>query len=469
MTKKKTSTKDSRPPLVQAPTEALDFKKEFVDVRRAATDNIGGTLPIPTQQLIPVKKKATAKSMKGKKFKSSDLTVDSFANFTARLGIQADNLSSGGYYNLGPFISRNRLELEAAYRDSWIVGAAVDCIAEDMTRDGMVLLSESKPGDIEKLQVAMSEMNIWHDLCMSIKWARLYGGCLAVMMIDGADYKTPLNIETIGKDKFKGLVVLDRWMVQPSMGELITDLGKDIGKPKFYEALPGVSVFPTMRIHHSRVIRFDGIELPYYQKLFENLWGLSVIERMLDRLMAFDSATLGAAQLLYKAYLRVIKVKGFREALALGGKTEESVIKQFMYIRMMQNNEGITVLDGDDEFDVHAYAFAGVSDALQQFGQQISGATGIPLVRLFGQSPAGLSSTGESDLRNYYDHILKLQETMLRPQMDKLLAVISRSVLGGDLPEDLEFKFVPLWQMSEKEKAEIASTDATAKHDPHCP
>lgn len=390
-------------------------------------------------------------------------TADSFSNFTARLGVQEGgrNQISDSYYNLGPFISRNRLELEAMYRSSWLVGQVIDTIAEDMTREGISLHSELKPDDIAKIQVAISEFSIWQDLCSTLKWSRLYGGALAVILIDGAKYETPMDIEKIRKDQFKGLVVLDRWMIQPSMGELITDICKDIGKPKYYEVLSGVSSFPSAKIHYSRVMRFDGIELPYYQKLFENLWGLSVVERMLDRLIAFDSASAGAAQLLYKAYLRVIGIKGLREALATGGAEENAVIKQFQYIRRLQTNEGITVLDSEDEFQTHQYTFSGVADMLQQFGQQISGATGIPLVRLFGQSPAGMSATGESDLRNYYDKINKDQENALRPQMDKLLAVIAKSVLGFDLPEDFQFSFIPLWQLSETEKSTIASTDTT--------
>ena len=422
-----------------------DFDKDFVKKRNMSADNIGGIKKPPKN--LP------------KKLKNSGLSTDSFANFTARLGIQTNNISSQGYYNLGPFITRNRLELEAAYRDSWVVGKAVDCIAEDMTRDGITMYSEMKPKEVQELQVAISEFGIWHDIGSAIKWGRLYGGCLAVIMTDGANYEKPLNIEAIGEGSFKGLVVLDRWMVQPSMGELITELGKDIGKPKYYQALPGSSVFPSVKIHHSRCLRFDGIELPYYQKLFENLWGLSVVERMLDRLMAFDSATQGAAQLLYKSHLRVIGIKGFRDALAMGGKTEDAVIKNFQYIKLMQTNEGLTVLDAEDTFNIHTQSMAGMSDALIQFGQQISGATEIPLVRLFGQSPSGFS-TGDTDLRNYYDHVYKLQENQIRHQLDKLLAVMSMSVLKSALPDDFEFKFVPLWQMSEKEKSEIASADA---------
>lgn len=69
---------------------------------------------------------------------------------------------------------------------------------------------------------------------------------------------------------------------------------------------------PARSIHHSRLIRFDGVTLPYQQAQTENEWGMSIIERIWDRLTAFDSATMGAAQLVYKAHLRTMKIHKLR-------------------------------------------------------------------------------------------------------------------------------------------------------------
>lgn len=396
----------------------------------------------------------------GKNLITDKKTLDGFMNVTAKLGISQDNMSSTGHYGLANFISRNRQELDAAYRGSWLVGRVVDAIAEDMTKDGVTFFSEMLPDEMQKIQSCISDNGVWQSISDAIKWSRLYGGALAVILTDGANYEKPLNINQIGKRTFRGLLVLDRWMVMPSMGDLITEVSKDIGMPKYYQVIPGISSLPGMKIHHSRCLRFDGIRLPHYQKLFENLWGLSVVERMLDRLLAFDSATQGAAQLLYKAHLRVISVEGFREALSIGGSTEESVIKQFDWIRRMQTSEGITILDAQDKFEQVTPSFQGIAELIDQFATQISGATNIPIVRLFGQSPAGFS-TGETDLRNYYDDVNKLQENVLRPQLNKLFEVISRSVLGDRLPEDFEFEFNPLWTLSDNEKSEIGGRDLT--------
>jgi uncharacterized protein len=267
------------------------------------------------------------------------MTKDGFSNVVAKLGIGNDNMMGFGHYAATSFISRDRQQLDNAYRGSWLIGQVVDTVAEDMTRDGVTFNSEMKPDDISKMQIVLSKQAVWHSLANTIKWARLYGGALAVILTEGANYEKPLRLEQIGKKTFRGLLVLDRWMVEPSMGELITDINKSMGMPKYYKVLTSVPSLTGLKIHHSRVIRFDGIELPYYQKLFENLWGLSVVERLLDRLLAFDSATLGAAQLLFKAHLRIIKVDGLRDALSQGAANESAIIKWFENIRRLQSNE----------------------------------------------------------------------------------------------------------------------------------
>jgi hypothetical protein len=203
-------------------------------------------------------------------------------------------------------------------------------------------------------------------------------------------------------------------------------------------------------------LRFEGDDLPYYQRLSENLWGLSVLESVFDRILAFDSSTQGAAQLVYRAHIRNLSIQGLREIIGTGGKMLEALIEQIEWMRRWQGNEGVTILDAEDRFESLQYTFAGLDTVLIQMGQQISGALQIPLVRLFGQSPAGLNSTGESDMRMYYDGILSQQERHLRPPLEVLIRVIAKSE-EVKLPENFNFDFVPLWQLAPEQKASISA------------
>ena len=387
-------------------------------------------------------------------------TFDSFQNFMTRTGIGTGSAQDGATYGFNP-ITRNRTMLEFAYRGSWIVGQAVDTVAEDMTREGIEIHSDMAPDEIEEIIETADELQVWDTLCDTIKWSRLYGGAVAVMLIDGQKLDTPLKLDTIRKGQFKGLIDIDRWFLQPSMNQMVRDFGPHYGMPEFYDVMANGSNLPTARIHYTRIIRLHGVDLPLNQRFSENGWGQSVVERLWDRLVAFDSTTNGAAQLVHKAHLRTYKVESLRELIATGGKALEALTKQIDMIRQFQSNEGLTLMDAKDEFEANQYTFSGLSDMMLQFGQQISGALQIPLVRLFGQSPAGLNSTGESDLRNYYDGIKQQQSRRLGSGVRTLYEVIYRSVRGKE-PSKWKIGFKPLWQLSDEQKASITNQITTS-------
>jgi phage-related protein (TIGR01555 family) len=388
-----------------------------------------------------------------------NLTTDAISNFVARLGITNQNLLAFSGYDYTP-LSRMSMMLEWAYRGSWIVGAAVDCVADDMTRAGIQPNSDTDPDDIEKLFSTMHDLCFWQRLNETIKWSRLYGGALLAMMIEGQDMAMPLDPETVPQDGLRGFLVLDRWMVQPTFAQLVLDPGPDYGMPVFYDVIANAPFMPRQRIHFSRVMRMDGVVLPFRQRLAENGWGMSVVERIYDRLIAFDSGTLGASQLLFKAYLRTYKVNGYRDLLGAGGELHERFASSMELMRLLQSNEGLTVIDKEDEFETHQYSFAGIPDTLLMIGQQVAGALGIPLVRLFGQAPAGLNSTGESDFRNYDYMIHAAQEARLRRPLTLFFKVLWQSVLGHEPPPGWNFGFNSILVLNEMEKAEIAQRDA---------
>jgi phage-related protein (TIGR01555 family) len=393
-------------------------------------------------------------------------TFDGFDNFVSKLGLNnANTLSAGQYvFNL---VTRNRILLEAAYRGSWIVGALVDSVAEDMTRAGVNVSTAKGDKNIKEFKNAVSRLKISQSLCFGIKWGRLYGGSIAVLQVKGQNLATPLNLETIAKGQFQGIVTYDRWQLNPVLTDLI-DSGPDMGLPQYYDIVgdpraaepEAKTATGQLRVHFSRLVRFTGIELPYYQAITEMMWGESNLERLWDRLIAFDNATMSSASLIDRANLRTVGVDGLREIIAAGGEAQAGLLAQFEMMRALQVNEGLTLIDKEDTFQSTSYSFAGLSDMMLQFGQQLSGAAKIPLIRLFGQAPAGLGADGEEDIRLYYDSINAEQEAKLRNGWELIIKVMWRSCFGEDCPDDMEFAFVPLWQMSATDKANNGKTIA---------
>lgn len=388
--------------------------------------------------------------------------ADSFQNFGLNLGMGTQNALSGSTYGFNP-ITRVKILVEWIYRGTWIGGAAVNHRAEDMTRAGVQVNTTMPPDDVEKLTTSYSRKGMWRGMKLTKQWASLYGGAIGVLLVDGQRLDEPLRVETIGKGQFKGMAVLDRWMVDPSItaGGLVDEMGPHLGQPKYYAVRSDSSMMPGGRIHYSRCLRLLGDEMPYWQSVMENLWGTSVYERIYDRLVAFDSATQGVAQTCYKSYVRTYKIEKLRDLVTAGGPAYQGLLRYVQMMRTFQGIEGVTLIDGKDDFVAHTpNATPGMSEALVQFGQQLCGALRQPAVRLFGMSPAGLNSTGESDWRNYYDGVNVDQEAELREFVDLTLRVNAMSE-GLKLPDGFGFNFTPLWQMTSKEKAEVAAQKTT--------
>lgn len=398
-------------------------------------------------------------------------TFDGYQNFLSRVGINTNNVSAASTYDFD-LISRNRVLLEAAYRGSWIVGVMIDCIAQDMTKAGVDITTTDK-SDLKILEKEMTRLQIWRSLGLNEQWARLYGGSCGFLQIKGQDVTTPLDPETVAKGQFLGIAVFDRWQLQPDLASLIQS-GPNMGLPEYYQIVSDPRNYgsqPTdegeitvyTKVHYTRMVRSIGIQLPFYQAITEQLWGESVLERLWDRLISFDNASLSAGQLIDRASLRMVGIEGLREIIAAGGKSLAALEAMFDKVRELQTNEGLTILDKNDEYQTTSYSFAGLSDMMLQKLQELSGAIGAPLIRLIGQLPAGLGGgNGDADLRMYDDNIHALQEAKLRDPLDTIFKVLWRSTYGKPLPNDFNFTFKSLWQPDPKTKAETANTNAQA-------
>jgi phage-related protein (TIGR01555 family) len=84
-------------------------------------------------------------------------------------------------------------------------------------------------------------------------------------------------------------------------------------------------------------------------------------------------------------------------------------------------------------------------------------ASGIPMTTLFGESPGGLSATGEHSQQNWDDTVDAMRDQYLAPNLDRIDDVLIRSTLGR-MPENYVRTFDPLRQVNPEQAAKIANT-----------
>jgi phage-related protein (TIGR01555 family) len=113
------------------------------------------------------------------------------------------------------------------------------------------------------------------------------------------------------------------------------------------------------------------------------------------------------------------------------------------------------VIDAEGEdFQYVPRNAAGIDKLLEMTWLRLAAAARMPVTRLMGQSPSGMNATGASDLRFWYDTVRASQRHELKPRLERIVNLAAKNVEGVD-PGVWEVNFPSLWQMSEKEEAEV--------------
>lgn len=382
--------------------------------------------------------------------------LDAFSNPGARTGFGQLNLVNTTEYPLTR-LTQDWSLLTSLYRSSWIVQRVCSVIPEDALTDFRIEAPELDNEKMNRLDRMIQRTKIRRKIIDAMKWARLYGGSAAVIMLDGQDedMAEPLRVKDILPGSFRGLFVVDRWSgIYPSTELVSNKASSDFGLPRYYEVRDENGVI-RYRIHHSRLIRFIGVDMPYYEAIAEQQWGTSAIESMFDDLVRRDNVTHNIANLTFKACLSVYEIENLDQIFAsASSQAQKRMYSMIQAMGILESNLGVKLVNKGDSVQQLQYGFSGLPEVLDGAMLDVSGSTAIPATRLFGRSPAGMNSTGESDEKNYRATLEQQRSIHILPALEKLAPIVCMSELG-EIPEGVEFKLPPLDEMTPNDKADV--------------
>lgn len=400
----------------------------------------------------------------GKETKSVE-RKDGWMNLFTGLGTRADKTKSTRAVPTG-FLAD--AEKEIIYADDGLGARIVDLLPEDMMKQGWHYVFENEKEGFDNYSKiynhVFKEIRANYKITQALKWARLYGGALILLGVyDGESLDQPLNLNKI--KNFENLKIIPRNNVM--YGTMEFQMNPELphyGQVEYYPVTFYTGrQYQMQRVHYSRVIEIKGIEIPSSEASLIPMefryWGLSVFQRIQDRLKELGSSFSSLANLLNELTIGKYKYKDLAQIMSSddGG---ELVQKRLQAMDLMKSVFHSVLLDTDESFERDTLSFSGVSDVMYQFMMMTSAATGYPMTKLFGISPGGLNSTGEADMYQYYDMVKAKQETELLPIIERLVKIISE---WQNIPEP-EIVFNPLEQMTEKEQAELEAKKADSEY-----
>lgn len=342
-------------------------------------------------------------------------------------------------------------DLLTTYRQNWLAAKIVDIPAQDATREWRSW--QAAKGEIEKIERLERSLALQHKVLDALTLARLYGGA-AIYIGTNASPAKPLNVET---ERLEYLAVISRREL--SANDVEDDIRSPyFGQPKSYDLITKESM---VTIHPSRLVRFVGKSIPEsfasgYS--YQQGWGDSSLVACMAPLLRTESTMANAGELVFESQVSVMKVPDLLSQLN-DPEYRQSVLEM---VALQAAGKGITkmmMIDAAQDYQNHSATFAGVPEIINAFHQEDAGASGIPVTRLLGQSPGGLNSTGESDLRTHYDNISSMQKLTIGPAMANLDEMLIRAALGSR-PEEVHYNWNNLWYPSAKEQADIGKITA---------
>lgn len=348
-------------------------------------------------------------------------------------------------------------ELENLYGE-WLPRRIVDIYADQATRKGFKVLFGGdgvRAEEVQGIEQVIEDLYILENLNLAAKNSRLYGGaCLLLFIDDGRPAYMPVDKRNIRR--IEDIECLDRWQIAPVINE---ENLYDYSKATYYQIISGdlINQPQLSYIHKDRILRFDGDWLPYRVRQRNYGWGMSSLQTIYDSFRHYWTGLNSAATLLTEFDIFVHKVRGLAAMLAAG---KESSIRDRLQVNDMSKSiyRGYAIDAEKEELEFISRNFGGIGEILEKLRVDIIGASKIPHTVLFGESPSGLGSTGRSEERDFAKTLADYQSVHFKRPIKQLMELIMLSKEGptqGKLPESWRIAFNPLFELNEREMADV--------------
>ncbi len=325
-------------------------------------------------------------------------TRDSLSNLAASLGAGKDKAVHDAFtvFDLG------RAKVEAMYRGDWLARKVVDIVPYDMVRAWRSWSGHRAA--VARFEAAERRLGLRKTVQRAMVLGRLYGGGAIIDRRRRGRHcraGAPARPAAAGRGGVRFLHAVSRWQLGASESEL------NPLEPVVRRADVLLAVCPGLDLRWNSTPRgwcaSWAIRLPDPMRGRRSCGPTRVLQSLYDAVHAAALSGAGATSLLHEAKVDVVTVPGLCEHLS-SAETTAQLSARFAYAAAMKSMNNLLLLGDGESWSRQTVDFAGLPEMARTFLQVAAGAADIPVTRLLGQSPAGLSATGESDVAQLLRH-----------------------------------------------------------------
>lgn len=346
------------------------------------------------------------------------------------------------------------------YASGGLYARAVDMPADKAVSRG-VIIEGDKDGEVAAQFDRLGVLNVMADC---LRWSMVVGGGAVVLVTDDSESLA----DPLDENRLTEIVELRSYPgsdFQPETERYDDPKSPKFGWPVRYRVTSNGAQFI---IHESRIITVTGGPLPRTAARHNVPWmGREEVSRGYRAICRYETSLDYSENILMRKQQAVYGMKGMADLLknpAFNGKPNagEQVIRS--RINAVDSVRGVlntVAVDSDDTYTIIDNNISGIKDVVGEMKSDVAAQFGEPVTLLFGESPGGQNSTGESDMEIWHEKVEGLQKRLQKP-LERMVSLI---MLQDDVTplEDWEIVWPPLESPNEQEQAEADAKKAATR------
>lgn len=329
-----------------------------------------------------------------------------------------------------------------------IINNAISKFANGMIRKGgEIILDIDNPEEtIAKIEKRFNELGGLEKISELIKVCLTYGRASLFIDVDTTvdllDKPLIFNSKVFQSKPVQNLQIVPPYGMGASSVETANMLNKDYMKPSSWY------VQGAGTVDSSRLIDLIIFDCPNLIKPIFNFGGISLCQFMRDYVSTADSTRQALADIMLRFKTDIIQSDLLK--VNMQEATERAKANN-----RTRNNLGMLLLTKDEVFTQVNTPISGLEKISAHQMEYVSVSGRTPATILFGLTPAGLNATGEFELDSYYDELQSIQNSDIKPVIEKILYIICLE-MGLDIKP--EYRFNELKKSNELVDAQTQGT-----------
>lgn len=229
--------------------------------------------------------------------------------------------------------------------------------------------------------------------------------------------------------------------------------------PSWYD--PQVWYVMGAEIHKTRLLPFISRPVPDILKPAYAFGGLSMSQMAKPYVDIWLRTRESVGELIHAFSVMILQTNmATRTQPGGAGGGGGDIVARMMMMNALRDNQGMLVIDkSTEDFKNISAPISGLDELQAQAQEHLFSVGRIPAVKFAGIQPKGLNATSEGELRAFGETIHGAQEQLFRTPLTTVLDIAQVSLWGARDP-DITYDFLPLQELTMKEKAEIRKIEA---------